>query len=128
MEVTGNSYVQPLDELDSIVMRRWQEEPQEIRTLRGELLDLRNLGAHWASFMRFRQPTEAGTKTNRDDFLALTLSFGLTGYVREKLKLNGDKMFRKPGRPLLDYIAYSDMTVGSELVSLLLEKGADPNE
>jgi hypothetical protein len=37
-------------------------------------------------------------------------------------------MFRKPGRPLLDYIAYSDMTVGSELVSLLLEKGADPNE
>lgn len=128
MEVTGNSYVQSLDELDSIVMHRWQEEPQEILTPRGELLDLRNLGAHWASFMRFRHPTDVRTRTNRDNFLALTLSFGLTEYVREKLKLNGDKLFRKPGRPLLDYIAYSDMTVSSELVSLLLKKGANPNE
>jgi hypothetical protein len=122
MDVTGNSYARLLDELDSVVTHRW---PQEIRSPKGVLLDIRALGAHWAEVVPFRNPTST---PNLDNFLALTLSFGLTEYVREKLNICGKEMLRNPGRPLLDYIAKPDLAVGSDMVFFLLQKGSDPNE
>ncbi|KAE9371246.1 hypothetical protein N431DRAFT_558808 [Stipitochalara longipes BDJ] len=126
MKVTGDSYVQILDELDSIVDHYCSSPGGTL-----DQLGVRTSGAHWANFMDIFDrhcPTDTGTKTNRDNFLSLTLSFGLTAYVGEKLKKCGNEAFRKPGRPLLDYLAYPLAPIQSDMVSLLLKHGADPNE
>jgi len=75
-------------------------------------------------------------------FLALTVQARLVKYVRAKLDANPNNM-RKGGRPLLDYalrprrvtpinMKYhskrDDPSVNVDMVQLLLERGADPNQ
>jgi hypothetical protein len=45
-------------------------------------------------------------------------------------KLNGDQdmLLSKKGRPLLDYIIFSEYPVDADMVSLLLRHGAEPNK
>jgi len=76
------------------------------------------------------------------NFLALTVQARLVKYVRAKLDAN-PKNLRKGGRPLLDYalrprritpmsMSYhskrDDPSVNVDMVRLLLERGADPNQ
>lgn len=76
------------------------------------------------------------------NFLALAVQSRLVKYVREKLRAEPSKM-QKHGRPLLDYalrprrstpvsMPYhskrEDPSVNIEMIELLLENGADPNQ
>jgi hypothetical protein len=69
-----------------------------------------------------------------ENFMSLSVSFGLTFYIRDTVRERGRHCLAKRGRPLLDYActpvpandnwpAYSD----PKLVQILLENGADPN-
>jgi hypothetical protein len=76
------------------------------------------------------------------NFLALTIQARLVHYVRAKLKADPGRM-KKPGRPLLDYalrprrltpisMPYhsrrEDTSIDIDMVQLLLENGANPNQ
>jgi hypothetical protein len=127
MDATGDSYVRFLDELDRVVTSYWLQAPRETSTPPGDTIDLRTLNAHWANFLVFQDPTDVGTRFRRDNFLSLTVSFGLTEYVRCKLKGDSGLLLKKSGQPLLEYIAFSNCPVEAAMVSLLLRSGADPN-
>jgi hypothetical protein len=127
MNATGDPYVRFLDELDRAVTSYWLREPREASPPQGDTLDLRKLKAHWANFLVFQDPTAEDTRFRRDNFLSLSVSFGLTEYVREKLKDGPGIQHKKSGQPLLRYIAFSNCPVEADMVSLLLRSGADPN-
>lgn len=66
----------------------------------------------------------------KDTFLALTVRSGLTMYVLETVHENRSMMIKKEGKPLL-YYAYNtkfEESIRPDLVEILLENGADPNE
>lgn len=128
MEMTGQSYAFILDSLDKIAMEKWSSLPRHIQTPERDVLDLREGGVHWANFLEFRYPTEVATQNSQDSFLSLAVSFGLNKYVEAKLNQVRGTLSAKRGRPLLDYIVFSEYPVGSGMVSLLLRDGADPNE
>jgi hypothetical protein len=131
MEMTGDSYVCFLDELDRTILYRWMSLPREVRTPQEDVLDLRRQGAHWVNFLSFgpfRYPTNACTQTDQNNFLSLTVSFGLNKYVEAKLNSDRCLLSMKRGRPLLDYIVFSECPLDAKMVSLLLQNGADPNK
>jgi hypothetical protein len=127
MDATGDSYVRFLDELDMIVTSYWLKAPRETSSPQGDTIDLRTLNAHWANFLVFQDPTDLGTRFQQDNFLSLTVSFGLTEYVSAKLKGDPSLALKKSGQPLLDYIAFSNCPVDAAMVSVLLQNGANPN-
>ncbi|PSN61523.1 hypothetical protein BS50DRAFT_504460 [Corynespora cassiicola Philippines] len=76
------------------------------------------------------------------NFLALTIQARLVGYVRAKLQANS-RCQKKSGRPLLDYAlrpyritpismpyhsTRDDSSVDIDMITLLLDDGADPNQ
>ena len=76
---------------------------------------------------------------NYNSFLALTIQSRLVLYVKEKLDNNPNLLRAKRGRPLLDYALRPNIVTPSRLpqlvefidfdmVRLLLDKGANPNE
>jgi hypothetical protein len=86
---------------------------------------------HWSNF--HFDPACSHERNWNDSFLSLAIQFGLQNYVKGELG-NSDKIVRsKKGRPLLDYALYpspigpSDL-VTPEMVRLLLDHGANPNE
>jgi hypothetical protein len=128
MDATGDSYVRFLDELDRVVTSYWPRAPREARTPQGDtIVDLRTLNSHWANFLVFQDPTDVGTRVRGDNFLSLVVSFGLTNYVRAKLRGDPGLPLKKSGQPLLEYIAFSNCPAEAAMVSLLLRNGADPN-
>jgi len=116
-----------LDELDRVYSAYAQDE--------------RN---HWTN------ARDAPTSTNepfneygQNTFLGLAIQAKLQIYVSDKLNTNSKLLRDKKGRPLLDYalrpkrvtpanllyqIEREDTSVDVEMVSLLLSKGADPNQ
>lgn len=128
MATTGDSYAEFLDELDKTVMDQWLRVPRQVRSPQGDLRDLRMQGAHWANFLAFRESTNAGTLANGDNFLSLAVLFGLRKYVEAKFEEDRTTLSTKSGRPLLDYIVFSEFPIEAEMVSLLLRNGADPNK
>lgn len=76
---------------------------------------------------------------NYNNFLALTVQSRLSLYVKEKLDKDRKLLHAKQGRPLLDYALRPTMVtpirlpqlvefIDFDMVSLLLDKGANPNE
>lgn len=127
MDATSDSYVRFLDELDRAVTSYWLRAPRETSSPQGDTIDLRKLEAHWANFLVFQDPTDEDTRFRRDNFLSLSVSFGLTEYVREKLRGDPGIQHKKSGQPLLRYITFSNCPVEADMVSLLLQNGDDPN-
>ena len=92
--------------------------------------------SHWTNYeyKSFEGYGEGGQKT----FLALAIQENLHLYVTEKLVSQPDTLVRKCGRPLLDYTlrrsfhSYSSErfrgAVNPDMVRLLLDHGADPNQ
>jgi hypothetical protein len=65
----------------------------------------------------------------KDNFLALTIKYGLARYVAEKVYQNPRASLLKAGRPLLAYATEPlQGPAKPELVRLLLQAGARPNE
>ena len=69
-----------------------------------------------------------------DNFMSLTVRFGLTLYVRDTIRKKGRDCLNKRGRPLLDYACrpeprYEKWSAFNDpnLVETLLLNGADPN-
>jgi len=101
-------------------------------TPRHESGDLRRSGLHWTNY-RFARGSNSRTQEN---FLSLAVSYGLTEYVRAKLKQDNSIVQTKKGCPMLLYLVpvgpvgvrflYS-FPASTELLSLLIEYGADPN-
>ncbi|KAI8631662.1 hypothetical protein F5Y19DRAFT_401525 [Xylariaceae sp. FL1651] len=66
--------------------------------------------------------------------MAFAAEYGLEHYMRHQLAKNGPKVFRKKGRPLLGYalLPFGHYSLSFlpqvQIVRLLLDKGADPNE
>ena len=76
---------------------------------------------------------------NHNTFLALTIQARLHRYVSQKLDKQPASLTKKKGRPLLDYALRPNIVtpaklphfvdfISFDLVSTLLEKGADPNQ
>jgi hypothetical protein len=128
MAMTRLSYTSILDTLDKTVMEKWLSLPRQVRIPQGDVLDLREGEAHWANFLEFRYPTDKATQDSQDCFLSLAISFGLNEYVEAKLDQAPGTLLTKRGRPLLDYIIFSEYPIDAGMVSLLLRHGADPNE
>ena len=64
----------------------------------------------------------------RTDVMCLAVSYGLTLYVSQAIEKEGQKLFQRAGRPLLCY-AFEPFGRGRfEVVQVLLENGADPNQ
>jgi hypothetical protein len=70
-----------------------------------------------------------------NNFMSLSVRFGMTLYVRDTILTKGSRCLLKPGRPLLDYACspvpqYEHWSAFSDpnLVETLLLNGADPNE
>lgn len=103
-----------------------------------------SIGNHWTHLRD--SPTTRGNDEYREggkyDFLALAIQARLVKYVDAKLQSDSGRM-RKNGRPLLDYalrprrvtpisIKYhsqrDDPSVDVDMVRLLLQNGADPNQ
>ena len=104
----------------------------------------RGLRNHWthARVAGIREPLDVYIEDDRHNFLALAVQARLVKYVRAKLDADPNNA-RKGGRPLLDYalrphgtapmnMRYqsrrSDSIVSVDMVLLLLERGADPNQ
>ncbi|KAE9374183.1 hypothetical protein N431DRAFT_481460 [Stipitochalara longipes BDJ] len=68
----------------------------------------------------------------KDDFLSLTVKYGLSDYVESKVLENRLVVKQKVGRPYLDYALAShndkSVDVNPRMVEFLLRAGADPNE
>jgi hypothetical protein len=70
-----------------------------------------------------------------DNFIAFTVRHGLVQYATLKFEKHGDRLIEKRGRPILDYACRPepqyddwDSAISPDLVKLLLQYGADPNE
>jgi hypothetical protein len=120
-QLTRNSNLLALDELDRIVMHHWMSVPRI-----AEGVDQRSSGLHWADDRNHR-PTNA--KLTHDNFISLAVEYGLTEYVREKLKEDGQLIKTKAGRPLLHYLLGNGdcLEPEIEMAEALLQYGADPN-
>ena len=126
--------------------------PEPAQALISLLDELDKTNCHYALAMRNHwthmrdSPATRGYDEYREgghcNFLALTVQARLVKYVRTKLQTDPKRM-RKSGRPLLDYalrprrvtpisMPYhsqrEDTSVDIEMVRLLLEHGADPNQ
>lgn len=62
------------------------------------------------------------------DVLCLAVYYGLTLYVSQAIKKEGEKLFQRAGRPLLCYAFEHYHSNLFEVVQVLLENGADPNQ
>ena len=74
---------------------------------------------------------QAGRREDADTFMSLAVEFNLCSYVSTKLCQDESILKNKVGRPLLDYVLLPSSlqwhSVEPEMVSLLLQHGADPN-
>ena len=62
------------------------------------------------------------------DVLCLAVAYGLTLYVSQAIEKEGQKLLQRAGRPLLFYAFDLPAHNPSEIVQILLENGADPNQ
>ena len=105
---TGSAQTSFVDELDRVCFLLRQE---------------------WASllYISYHDELELDWHT---DVLCLAIFFGLTLYVSQAVEKESQKLVQRAGRPLLFYV-FDDRFGASwqpEMMQLLLEKGADPNE
>jgi hypothetical protein len=117
-----------LDELDRVATHHWMSVPRES-------IDVRKSGLHWANYANYAGYWNGGGSefSKQDNFLSLTVSYGLTEYVRAKSKQYSSLVRSKKDCPMLLYLvpvggkfAYS-FPSRTELLSLLIEYGAGPN-
>lgn len=137
-DTTGSAPVAVLDQVDQVV------STIHARSVRGNFARLLTTGNHWTCARD--SPRARGLDEYREGgnctYLALTVQAGLVTYVRAKLAADPARL-RKPGRPLLDYALRpyrvtplttpyhaqrDEPNINVELVALLLEAGADPNQ
>ena len=87
------------------------------------------LRQEWASlpYMSYDEKLHPDWHT---DVLCLAVSYGLTLYVCQAIEKEGQILFQRTGRPLLYYAldGVHDVPYQVEMVQILLEKGADPNQ
>lgn len=117
-----------LDELDKTAARHWMWVPRE-NVAGTKTIDKRKNGLHWASELKVENPNDLKLTIPHDDFLSLTIEYGLLEYVEAKLDHNSLLLKQKAGRPLLDYLVSKvvECPPPPELASLLLQYGADRN-
>ena len=87
------------------------------------------LRQEWASLFQIGFNNELQLDWHTD-ILCEAVFYGLTLYVSQAIEKEGQKLFSRAGRPLLCY-AFDGGPIQSyqgEIVQLLLEKGADPNQ
>ncbi|OIW22738.1 hypothetical protein CONLIGDRAFT_147820 [Coniochaeta ligniaria NRRL 30616] len=109
------------------------QDPQGVVGLDDGGRDARRIAdMHWSNF--HFDPSCSHERRWNDSFLSLAIQFGLRTYVERELGGGGGRVLKaKKGRPLLDYalrpspMAPHDL-VTPEIVTLLLDAGADPNE
>jgi hypothetical protein len=121
----GSRTVALLDELDRVMTLFLKSVgPANL----SELIPFKAGGeiTHWSDCMVIttrEQPWQ-------DNFLAFTVGHGLTWYARHKLEKFGKTVILKEGRPLLEYAScgLEQNVPHPDIVLMLLEHGADPNE
>lgn len=118
-QLTRSSNLLLLDELDKSVLYHWMSVP---RFSQG--IDQRTTGLHWADDRNHRPAAE----DTHDNFISLTVEYGLTEYVREKLTQDHQVLQKKSGRPLLHYLVGNGdcRQPEVEMAKVLLQHGADP--
>ncbi|KAI8678925.1 NACHT domain-containing protein [Fusarium keratoplasticum] len=86
---------------------------------------------HWSDALYLQGGVRGGSQS---DMLSLAVQYGLVCFVKEDTTVN-EAVKSKPGRPLLDYALRPGIKSGdlglrrsSEMVSLLLDKGARPSK
>ena len=97
-----------------------------------------DMAYHWTNA---RDPPKAlyYEEANHSNFLALAVQNRLVLYVKEKLDKNPNLLHKKRGRPLLDYslrpivatptkLPQAIEFIDFDMVRMLLDKGASPNE
>jgi hypothetical protein len=139
----GIAIVPDFDLVDEMLLYAKDYERTEARSmavLLDELDRVNTIGTggsdvHWTNIRKNHLD-----KSDSCTFLALTIQAGLRQYVREKLEMNKMLTTHKRGRPLLDYacrprmestthsqLGYNNV-LDPQMVHLLLEHGADPNQ
>lgn len=137
-DFSGSALIDVLDQVDEVVSTIHARSP------RGNFARLLPRGNHWTCARD--SPRARGLDEYREggncNYIALTVQARLVAYVRAKLAANPARL-RKPGRPLLDYALRphrvtplttpyhaqrDEPNISIELVGLLLEAGADPNQ
>ena len=119
-ETTGSGSKDLLDEIEQAMTRHHMFKLQS-----------NSLPRDYTSRSRDNRPQKKSAPVLwNDNFLALTVRFGLTMYVRETIHRNRSNIVKKVGKPLL-YYAYNprfEESIRPDLVEILLRNGADPNE
>lgn len=120
-----------LDELDKTAACHWMSVPRK-EVVGTKTIDRRKNGLHWASELNNETiPNAPKSAIPNDDFLSLTVKYGLLEYVGAKLGQNSLLLKQKAGRPLLDYLVSEAIELPPpppELASLLVQHGANPNQ
>jgi hypothetical protein len=117
-----------LDELDKTATYHWTSVPRKT-VVGAKTIDKRKNGLHWAGELSVKTRDGPESTIPHDDFLSLTIEYGLLEYVEAKLDHNSLLLEQKAGRPFLDYLVSKTVECPPppELASLLLWYGADPN-
>lgn len=124
-------YFQLLERLDHVMVRNLQVTGS-----------LRQSGSHWAthecSLCESEDPDEEGCdiSANQDSFISLAVQYGLCNFLADSFKKNKKLLQQKPGRPLLDYALWPGVDMHAEerfpaspeVIRILLQHGANPNE
>jgi hypothetical protein len=118
-DLTGKANLQLLDALDHTMQCLWTSKPRQTFDINSKAIDIRYKQC-WACY------AERKHKAN-EDFLSVVVSYGLREYVAAKLK-EQKCLVKKSYSSMLHYIVDAAHPPEPEMVSLLLQHGADPNK
>jgi hypothetical protein len=126
--------IELLDELDRVLTKLTEAFTYDLSNIR--LMKNRN-HCHWTNIRDV--PKGLFHEYQHKTFLASAIQFNLVLYVTQKLQRHPKTLHSKAGRPLLDsalrpnmvtpiQLQHLDASPNIDMVRLLLEQGADPNQ